>query len=1571
MDQELNPLVAKMIYGDDGALNEYGQTMQAQFPDAKVEDFAALRFAMENEAPALMGAMENHFGPYQFSKMETAAQKYMAAGEPVLGDLQGPVAPSPVESVSTEEAPEYQWADSATAAAVEETNTDRFLAKAADMAQDVPLAIAKGTWNMGVNAVTQPVRTVTGTGETLGRMASGAVDTVADTPDVLEYGWNRLMGGANNLVARAVGAVGSEGDARNKGWERIFAWQRAIDAIPGPALGFAATPIRLGANSEEDLEFYREIGVHVPKGAKVGDSWRTDVNIKDLDKIAERLGSTSEQLTIDFYEGGVAKSLNELDTVAGAFVGDMMAFTALTLSTGGGNVMYRIAQDAAIEAGSATDSDPGFSEAMLQMAGLEKDQIPELIQVQGKQDIPSMLVRAAEGAAMSGTMEMFFGTISKLKRGDFPNQEVAVATIKETHEAVQETMGGIARNLEEGARVGDELVEKFNAAKATEIEFTAQAPATLPEFPSSLKGSKPKYRNMHLEFDDDITRALYVVGGNGKSKSHDAFLGYLKETLGEGDWEAVGTAMRQAMKDGYEDGGVFRVTLPEEARTAIGKGKDVTIKHRLTSPEALDINSSLQEIAEDIALGKSLDGLDPKAVDAATSVRDFENYLFLDGTGRTTAALREHLDGVLKESTSDTMRGFVNKAKLALDDLRAQYPDEGALPKWALEEINTGSEAVDKFAKILSIKATNSQIDRLSQFILSGGKNTDILEGMDYIAKASDPVKVANGYLQILLENATDLNGQYIKMKREWGQFGAILKGLKRGVEDATAMADIDNIIKREIGEGYLDPAEVTQRVEHLKDLNAKRLNPYANATEGNFWDTVAKNQYGNLLINTATLMVNLTSEFKRTVGIGTIAPVANSIELLKKGRLGKAAIELGRLPGQVLLAPKQIGKVIENVRTVWKTGMGEMTRELTPYMASSNRQLTLGEVFGARHARDTFLGKAAIVPARTIDVTSQVAVRLMGTISEAIGTAFHGANVDYSTLTGKFGKKWRDLYLKQGGLSTSQITEMLTEAAEDGGTMVRRTVTDNVIEERYASISQASRLQDKTKGTWVGAMEAAMANWTANAAVVKWMFPFFGVGVRIAEETLTAAVPGLAYARMGGRGTMAWKRMNHPDRWVRNAWRYYYGAMQVNMMMSMAQGLKDYTDLEDGVPPLPEAVGDSTTYLEPVAGKFGQFGGGIVELEMLPDGTVQRTEKKSMELMDSSTVSFLWRNLGYNIAMMWDETDTVETMEAFERLASSQINSVMGASIARTLPQEFSKLTGQQGGQGVFDWLIVGKLGAQVPLASGYRNMKKLFKEQLGDPAFLKANFKENAFAYTAERASWVGDLAKVAWPSMYRAMNKDLTVGGYAVQKGKRGSLDPNTKTSQRPKSVVVFEWLAGQQNRKMINEEFKFPGTDVMLREVMGGSGYSLFTEVMERSNQVALPHPDNASLMVTMTDYMDEQLDNPTSALRIALSERGYTADTMTQITNGDVVAALDGGDVLWDFFVNTQKRYNDVVLAQIISELSDENRELLLQSVDEKNPEFWIEKFSPQAKAQLGLLSDGEATYSEGDFTIYK
>lgn len=104
-----------------------------------------------------------------------------------------------------------------------------------------------------------------------------------------------------------------------------------------------------------------------------------------------------------------------------------------------------------------------------------------------------------------------------------------------------------------------DILEAYEAPK--------QKAVGAPELPRELRGAKPRYNyrqtSIELEFENDIAKALYIVGGRGKSKEHNAYLNWLEEA-GVQDIPAKGQAIRDSIKAQAKKGkDVAQVSVPD------------------------------------------------------------------------------------------------------------------------------------------------------------------------------------------------------------------------------------------------------------------------------------------------------------------------------------------------------------------------------------------------------------------------------------------------------------------------------------------------------------------------------------------------------------------------------------------------------------------------------------------------------------------------------------------------------------------------------------------------------------------------------------------------------------------------------------------------------------------------------------------------------------------------------------------------------------------------------------------------------------------------------------------------
>lgn len=106
----------------------------------------------------------------------------------------------------------------------------------------------------------------------------------------------------------------------------------------------------------------------------------------------------------------------------------------------------------------------------------------------------------------------------------------------------------IAKTVDNAA---DDTFEEVIEEIVEEVEFVA------PKLPRSLSGSKPTYNygsfNVKLNFEDDIAKALYIVGSKTKSKNYAQFMAFLQKA-GVKNIQQRAAAMRNSIKKQAADG---------------------------------------------------------------------------------------------------------------------------------------------------------------------------------------------------------------------------------------------------------------------------------------------------------------------------------------------------------------------------------------------------------------------------------------------------------------------------------------------------------------------------------------------------------------------------------------------------------------------------------------------------------------------------------------------------------------------------------------------------------------------------------------------------------------------------------------------------------------------------------------------------------------------------------------------------------------------------------------------------------------------------------------------------------
>ena len=166
--------------------------------------------------------------------------------------------------------------------------------------------------------------------------------------------------------------------------------------------------------------------------------------------------------------------------------------------------------------------------------------------------------------------------ITKMMENDEPLEDILEALAQmELAKTADNAADDVADNIADD--VFEEIIE--------EVEFVA------PKLPRSLSGSKPTYNygsfNIKLNFEDDVAKALYIVGSKTKSKKYAQFMAFLKKA-GVKNIQQRAAAMRNSIKKQAADGAdSVNVTYnkPKTVKKTTKKPKEQETK-KVDTPDA-------------------------------------------------------------------------------------------------------------------------------------------------------------------------------------------------------------------------------------------------------------------------------------------------------------------------------------------------------------------------------------------------------------------------------------------------------------------------------------------------------------------------------------------------------------------------------------------------------------------------------------------------------------------------------------------------------------------------------------------------------------------------------------------------------------------------------------------------------------------------------------------------------------------------------------------------------------------------------------------------------------------------
>ena len=366
--------------------------------------------------------------------------------------------------------------------------------------------------------------------------------------------------------------------------------------------------------------------------------------------------------------------------------------------------------------------------------------------------------------------------------------------------------------------------------------------------PKELKNAKPTYnygdRSIELTFDNDIAKALYIVGGKGKSASHDAYMDFLKKA-GVKNIAKKSQAIRDSIKSQV-------------------KGGSDTAKVSADIPKQKPKSSSEIPTSEKVSEGQTINN---KVDDIKRKTPILNLSKFGQGKGED-AAVKELVKGInklVKDGSIDTkvrvglLEQIFEKAQLKLKDVTALAKELDLITAISPElapAITAGRmNLLNKAKEVAEIrKLVDEAIDPDEKLILA-----DKLQGAldEKLALLLDHLKRVRGVsdalqsqkLEVKLTDADKLRMEFDEALAE--VMPKMLDEIKAIKNPAKKLEATNNLAK------LSENDEVMRKV--IREVNRKKKTKQVRWTD-------ALNEYAtaNILGDLTTHEVNLTSALVR-----------------------------------------------------------------------------------------------------------------------------------------------------------------------------------------------------------------------------------------------------------------------------------------------------------------------------------------------------------------------------------------------------------------------------------------------------------------------------------------------------------------------------------------------------------------------------------------------------------------------------------------------------------------------------------------------------------------------------------
>lgn len=362
--------------------------------------------------------------------------------------------------------------------------------------------------------------------------------------------------------------------------------------------------------------------------------------------------------------------------------------------------------------------------------------------------------------------------------------------------------------------------------------------------PKELSGAKPTYnygnRQIELNFDNDIAKALYIVGGKGESASHKAYIEFL-EKAGVKDIAKKAQAIRKLIK-------------------AQAKGGSDTAKVSADIPKQKPKSSSEIPITEKVSEGQTISN---KADDIKRKTPVINLSKFGEGKD-TDDAVKELVKGInkiVKDGDIDTkvrkglLKEIFEGAQIKLSDAKALQDELLAINKIAPElapTITAGRmNLINKAKEVAEIrKLADEAIDPDEKLILADKLVEALTEKTNLIIEHVTRVRGVSDALQSqkLEVKVTDADKLRMEFDKEMADvMPQMIDEIKQITDPKKKIDALDNLAR------LSENDEVMRKV--LRNIKRKKRTSQVRWTE-------ALNEYAtaNILGDVTTHLVNLSS---------------------------------------------------------------------------------------------------------------------------------------------------------------------------------------------------------------------------------------------------------------------------------------------------------------------------------------------------------------------------------------------------------------------------------------------------------------------------------------------------------------------------------------------------------------------------------------------------------------------------------------------------------------------------------------------------------------------------------------